>query len=540
MGTCDVNAIPKRFGLSMDTMDERHDSPDDSVQTSQLKVGVQIEGSKEVNQKRKTRLSHAPMLATQSDRRRSTMVLGKDVYTDEFLEWRVKWAERGVGICCFLGVLSFFGASVSGSLPFFITTAVFALAGVACFVVLYYKNLSFLTMKRLLKEPNVIFIVILTICNSIIEIFFPTSDFSAFNSFAYFLIINAFVFVDAIILKSRYMLIGVGFILVGLSLYNAYGNTFDKWNAGIILVRYSIGSNTYTIEKRDTLRSIFLQILIFSLNAVYTMCVDKKMELMLFATGHIYRKKVAGLQNRSAQLEFRVKWLQRGAMLLIVVGVACYSIATTGVDYNYNLRYATIWIGACGQMCFFGLCYNNISLDLVKSLFKDPTVTIVIASCIVNTIIQIVLPWKPLSPVMGFIFLFCVVSFIALDTFICRGRYFLIFMASIYCILCIINMYGCTFGDWDVGVTLFQYKIDGQKYTISKRAVQRAIYVQVFLMCTNGILTLLTDTKMEKMSFSVGPIYKTTGTSSPYVYDTLTRDLEEAENVPEKKIKVQV
>ena len=79
------------------------------------------------------------------------MVLGKDVYTDEFLEWRVKWAERGVGIFCFLGVLSFFGASVSGSLPFFITTAVCALAGVACFVVLYYKNLSFLTMKRLLK-----------------------------------------------------------------------------------------------------------------------------------------------------------------------------------------------------------------------------------------------------------------------------------------------------------------------------------------------------------------------------------------------------
>ena len=100
-------------------------------------------------------------------------------------------------------------------------------------------------------------------------------------------------------------------------------------------------------------------------------------------------------------------------------------------------------------------------------------------------------------------------------------------------------MYGCTFGDWDVGVTLFQYKIDGQKYTISKRAVQRAIYVQVFLMCTNGILTLLTDTKMEKMIFSFGPIYKTTGTSSRYVYDTRTRDLEEAENVPEKKIKVQ-
>ena len=38
---------------------------------------------------------------------------------------------------------------------------------------------------------------------------------------------------------------------------------------------------TYTIEKRDTTVDI-LQILIFSLNAGI-LCVDKKMELMLFA-----------------------------------------------------------------------------------------------------------------------------------------------------------------------------------------------------------------------------------------------------------------
>ena len=76
MGTYDVNAIPKRFGQSMDTVDERHDSPDD-LATSQLKVGVQIEG---------------PVLATPTDRRH-TLVLGK-TKTLTIFEYE-SMAERG-------------------------------------------------------------------------------------------------------------------------------------------------------------------------------------------------------------------------------------------------------------------------------------------------------------------------------------------------------------------------------------------------------------------------------------------------------------
>ena len=42
--------------------------------------------------------------------------------------------------------------------------------------------------------------------------------------------------------------------------------------------------------KRSIQRSIFLQILLFSMSAVYTMFKDKKMELMIFATGNIFRE----------------------------------------------------------------------------------------------------------------------------------------------------------------------------------------------------------------------------------------------------------
>ena len=41
--------------------------------------------------------------------------------------------------------------------------------------------------------------------------------------------------------------------------------------------------------KRSTQRSIFLQVLLFSANGIYTTFVDKTMKLMMFATGNIYK-----------------------------------------------------------------------------------------------------------------------------------------------------------------------------------------------------------------------------------------------------------
>ena len=42
--------------------------------------------------------------------------------------------------------------------------------------------------------------------------------------------------------------------------------------------------------KRATKRSIHLQILLFSMNSVYTLLTDKAMELMIFATGNVQSK----------------------------------------------------------------------------------------------------------------------------------------------------------------------------------------------------------------------------------------------------------
>ena len=79
------------------------------------------------------------------------------------------------------------------------------------------------------------------------------------------------------------------FVFVVLNIYNIYTITFEDYDNGVILVEYSIEGKEYTIMKRSTQRSIFLQVLLFSASGIYTMIVDKSMKLMVFATGNIYK-----------------------------------------------------------------------------------------------------------------------------------------------------------------------------------------------------------------------------------------------------------
>ena len=137
-----------------------------------------------------------------------------------------------------------------------------------CLIVLLYKNISFVMMKRLFKEPNVIIIIVLSLCNWVIDIGRPLSSFSPVNSFMYMLCVNGFVLVDAVMIKSRYLMIGFGIVFVALTVYEIYVNTLGDDNTGIVLVKYSIEGKSYTIMKRSTQRSIFLQVLLFSANGI--------------------------------------------------------------------------------------------------------------------------------------------------------------------------------------------------------------------------------------------------------------------------------
>ena len=83
----------------------------------------------------------------------------------------------------------------------------------------------------------------------------------------------------------------------------------------------------------------------------------------------------------------------------------------------------------------------------------------------------------------------------------------------------IYNIYDRIFRDWDQGVVLFNYTINGKVYAFMKRSVKRSIFIQVLLFSMNGIYILFKDRKQELMIFAMGNIYRETGTASKEVED---------------------
>ena len=87
-----------------------------------------------------------------------------------------------------------------------------------------------------------------------------------------------------------------------------YDRIFRDVGQGVVLLKYTIQGNKYTFMKRATKRSISLQIMLFSMNGVYTLFKDRKQELMLFATGNIYRETgTASKEVEDKQYSMKIK-----------------------------------------------------------------------------------------------------------------------------------------------------------------------------------------------------------------------------------------
>ena len=72
-------------------------------------------------------------------------------------------------------------------------------------------------------------------------------------------------------------------------MYNLYSYTLGDSYNGVTLAVYSAEGQPVRIWLRSTHRSIFLQVLLFSARGIWVMIFDKKMELMMFGTGKVYR-----------------------------------------------------------------------------------------------------------------------------------------------------------------------------------------------------------------------------------------------------------
>ena len=215
--------------------------------------------------------------------RKHVQLLGQGVETDDGLEWRVKWGQRGSGMSGLITLICYVAEQ-------YIASIVFAVFGLIFVGILYYKNVSFVIVKRLLRETNVVIIVVLGLCIFVIDIARPAHSFSPISGFLYVLTVSAFVFVDAVKVKSRVFVIVVGILFILITLYNIYNYIFGKWAQDVVLLKYTVQGSEFTFMKRDFKRSIFIQIVLFSMSGIYILLKDRKQELMIFATGNIYRE----------------------------------------------------------------------------------------------------------------------------------------------------------------------------------------------------------------------------------------------------------
>ena len=142
---------------------------------------------------------------------KSKMLLGQEVEIDDGLEWRVKWSQRGMGLGFLLSVIFWIAQQ-------YIAAIVFALIVLIFCGILYYKNVSFVIAKRLLRETKVVIILVFALCKWSIDIARPATSISTILGLMYMLCVSLFVFLDAVKVKSRMFVIFVGILFIFLNI----------------------------------------------------------------------------------------------------------------------------------------------------------------------------------------------------------------------------------------------------------------------------------------------------------------------------------
>ena len=194
----------------------------------------------------------------------------------------------------------------SHSVPLFVATIVCSFCTAFALGLIYYKNISFVIARRLLKEVNVVLALMFGICIFIIDCAKPYNSFSPINGFILLVLLTLFLFLDAVIKKSRVLVVVLGIIFGLFSVYLITDYTFNETDIGVILIEYGDG---YVLRKRSVKRSCFIQIFLLCINGMWTMFKDKKMEMMMFATGNIYRE--SGTASKYVEQESFVQRVQR-------------------------------------------------------------------------------------------------------------------------------------------------------------------------------------------------------------------------------------
>ncbi len=206
---------------------------------------------------------------------------------------RITYSFKAAGACGLIGMCLFMVNSIfydDGSaegdivLYLMIVPTMFGLGAIALTL---YNNISWTIFRRTMRQINVIIMIIYALSNFAVDAIMPENAWSVVLGAIYIALLFLAFLIDALIcLPSRHVTIGLFIAFQVATLYTIYDHTLGP-SAKAQVILYQGGG--YTFYKHNVKRFCFLQIFLFSLNALWTMCTDKKMEKMLFVKGHVFR-----------------------------------------------------------------------------------------------------------------------------------------------------------------------------------------------------------------------------------------------------------
>ena len=218
-------------------------------------------------------------------------------------------AER---LVCVFGIAATICFLINLSMENEILVYIFSILGaitVACIILVYERNVSLEVCKALLKEVDVLVLLICSIARTLLEVLYGETWFQAV---LYFMVVFVFLSVDTLKVKSRVFTLVPATLFLTLTVTNLVNNIIHTMPVPDKVV---IKSGSFIIGLNTMHRAIYTQILFFGLRGLFVLAFDTRMEKMIFAAGPLYRstgettevkKNEAYLCSRSDELGLTV------------------------------------------------------------------------------------------------------------------------------------------------------------------------------------------------------------------------------------------
>lgn len=206
-------------------------------------------------------------------------------------------------------------------------------------------------------------------------------------------------------------------------------------------------------------------------------------------------------------LKRRVKNAQKVCAVAAVVGLILYILADFSLKVYWGvIACIIVYVGG-----FYNIYHNNISLVVLKRVFQEVNVLVVLGLTICNVIVDAAKPNNPFSFVMGCAYVICAASIFTADAIEIKSRTMVLTLGTLFSLLTLYNLVRYTFLSDAFEVELYNF---GGGHVFYKRSVKRSIFFNICTASFKGVKNMFKDKDMNLLMFVTDPVYRDTGDTS--------------------------